>query len=178
MKDPIIVGERIGRLTVLSRAGSSKRQKALWLCGCDCGGHVIRVAHYLKERRGKRTACPACLGLMVREVHVTHGAYVDPAAARLYHVWEGMRQRCLNKNHAAYARYGGRGISICREWDTFISFRAWATSSGYADHLTIDRINVDGNYEPSNCQWVTKSENSKRSIAAMRRAKAGGLARK
>jgi len=73
-----------------------------------------------------------------------------------------MRQRCENNRSQSYAHYGGKGIRICDEWLEYGSFRAWAMASGYSDNLTIDRVNSRGNYEPSNCEWVTRAENSRR----------------
>lgn len=86
-----------------------------------------------------------------------NGKVVRP---RLYRVWGSMRNRCLNKNAQKWHRYGQRGITICSEWDSFAEFRRWAISNGYRKGLTIDRIDNDGNYEPDNCRWITKSENS------------------
>lgn len=77
---------------------------------------------------------------------------------RLYGVWQDIKTRCCNSNAKNYKYYGGRGISICPEWKSFDVFRKWALENGYNDALTIDRINVDGNYEPSNCRWSTKKE--------------------
>ena len=84
------------------------------------------------------------------------------SGTRLYQIWENMKKRCKNKNNHHYKNYGGRGITVCQEWDnSFCAFRLWALSSGYNDDLTIDRINVNGNYEPSNCRWITSMEQCK-----------------
>ncbi len=87
-----------------------------------------------------------------------HGGYYT----RLHTTWTSMKQRCLDKNHNKYHRYGGRGITVCNEWKGFVNFREWALKNGYSDDLTIDRINNDGNYEPSNCQFITSLENSRK----------------
>lgn len=82
---------------------------------------------------------------------------------RLYRTWAGMKARCNNKFSSNFKYYGGRGIFVCQEWEAdFTNFRNWALSHGYTDTLTIDRIKNDGNYEPSNCQWLTKSENTRK----------------
>jgi len=79
---------------------------------------------------------------------------------RLYGCWVGMKERCDNKNRRFYHRYGGRGITYCKEWENFEPFMDWALANGYSDGLTLDRINNDGNYEPSNCRWATQSQQS------------------
>ena len=78
--------------------------------------------------------------------------------SRLYHIWNAMRQRCENPNAISYKYYGEKGIFVCEEWKKFSNFCAWALSNGYNDNLTIDRINSNGNYEPSNCKWATNKE--------------------
>lgn len=78
---------------------------------------------------------------------------------RLYSIWTHMRARCKNPNNTRYERYGGRGIAVCDEWDkSYEAFKEWALSHGYDDHLSIDRIDNDGDYEPSNCRWATSKE--------------------
>lgn len=85
------------------------------------------------------------------------------SSTRLYRIWQNMKKRCFNPNHPQYKNYGGRGITVCDAWDnSFETFERWALSHGYADDLTIDRINNDGNYTARNCQWITRSENSKK----------------
>ena len=84
----------------------------------------------------------------------THGM----TNTRLYNIWSTMRQRCNNPNSAKYKNYGGRGVAICNEWSSFEEFMNWALLNGYSDNLTLDRINVNGNYEPMNCQWITNEK--------------------
>lgn len=95
-----------------------------------------------------------------REYH-KHGLI----GTRIYRIWANIKVRCFNKNKNEYKYYGGRGITVCKEWkNNFQAFYDWAMANGYRDDLTIDRINNDGNYEPSNCRWITKKEqcNNKR----------------
>jgi len=86
--------------------------------------------------------------------HTKHGK----RNTRIYNIWRSMRQRCSNPNTNRYSCYGGRGIKVCEEWENFSNFYEWAMRNGYEDDLTIDRIDVNGNYEPSNCKWATQKE--------------------
>ena len=81
--------------------------------------------------------------------------------SRLYSIWQGMKQRCFDTNATSYQHYGGKGILVCDEWSKFEPFQKWAIENGYQDNLTIDRIESDGNYEPSNCRWVTQKEQNR-----------------
>ena len=80
---------------------------------------------------------------------------------RLYKIWTTMRERCYREHHSHYKNYGGRGITVCAEWDDYVAFRNWAQDNGYSDNLTLDRIDYNGNYEPSNCRWITLKEQAR-----------------
>ena len=85
-------------------------------------------------------------------------------AVRLYNIWKGMKQRCYSEKNIAYRHYGGKGIIICKDWHKYVNFKIWSLANGYTDKLTIDRINNNGNYEPGNCQWITRGKNSAKSV--------------
>ena len=93
--------------------------------------------------------------------------------SKLHYVWKEMRQRCSNSNNPAYVRYGGKGVKVCQEWLDFVGFRDWALGSGYEFGLTIDRIDNDGNYEPSNCRWITRAQNAGKDAGKWARKKVG-----
>lgn len=145
-------GHSFGRLTVIERAGNIGKHAA-WLCQCECGSQkVVRSDHLLYQ---KTVSC-GCFENESREAgnHYIHGG----VRTRLYKIWAGMRKRCMNPNCSSYENYGGRGIAVCEEWQSFEPFRDWALSNGYSDSLSIDRINVNGNYEPANCRWADAKE--------------------
>lgn len=149
-------GKRFGNLVVISEAYSDKKH-LYWNCVCDCGNEKVVSGDSLKQ--GLTKSCGCLNSQMVSERMVKHGE----STTRLYHIWTQMIYRCTNPNATGFKYWGGKGISVCDEWkNDFKSFYDWSMNNGYEEHLTIDRIDPDGNYEPSNCQWVTRSENTKK----------------
>ena len=148
-------GKKFGRVTVIKRV-ENKNNRVAYLCKCDCGNEFITLSQHLVS------GCTKSCGCLNREkaskrmakMSKTHGF----SHTRLYGIWKNMRSRCLRTYNTAYKNYGGRGIKICKEWDDFQSFHDWAYANGYSETLTIDRIDVNGNYEPQNCRWSTYYE--------------------
>lgn len=149
-----ITGQSFGRLTVIEHAGSRDR-KALWRCHCSCGQETIVIGKLLRSGHTKSCGCWRSDNWFIQKQ--THGE----SRTRLHRIWRGMKTRCGNPRCAAFPRYGGRGIRVCAEWHQFEPFRDWSLGNGYADDLTIDRINNDGNYEPGNCRWTSHAGQSR-----------------
>lgn len=144
-----LTGERYGRLTVLRFLDTAPNGHSRWLCKCDCGQETIVTRSNLLG--GKQVSCGCKRREQAGAMNHTHGG----SNSRLYSIWTNMITRTTNPKGSAYLRYGGRGIKMCPEWrNSFETFREWALANGYTDDLTVDRINNDGDYEPSNCRWV------------------------
>ena len=155
-KEIDITGQKFNRLTPIKQVGKGKGG-IKWLCKCDCGNETILSQYLIKSGMVKSCGC-----LLYENDHTkTH----QLSKTKLYRVWQAIKRRCFNKNCKDYKDYGGRGVTICQEWlNDFMNFYNWAMISGYKEDLSIDRIDVNGNYCPENCRWVSMivQQNNKR----------------
>lgn len=148
-----LTGLRFGRLIVVSRDENTKEGRATWLCRCDCGKTTVKQGKLLRNGH-----CKSC-GCGEYENRVSNVTSHRLSNTRLYTIWQGMKQRCNYSKHKDFYNYGGRGITVCDEWShDFKSFYDWSILNGYDDSLTIDRIDNDKGYSPTNCKWATAKE--------------------
>lgn len=158
-----LTGQVFGRLKVLEEVPNKKR--ITWKCICECGNYTEVASCHL--RSGKIKSCGCLRSERISTLKTIHGQAKRGARSRLYVIWVGIKERCENPNYDSFENYGGRGIMLCDEWQTFEQFMLWAYENGYDANLTIDRVDVNGNYCPQNCRWVsrkTQSNNTRRNI--------------
>lgn len=146
--------EKYGRLTVVERAPNIGRFVA-WFCRCDCGKGTVVLAGHL--RMGRIISCGCYQKENCKRKATKHGHW----GTKLHMIWTTMRQRCNNPKNKDFKNYGRRGIKICSDWDSFSLFETWALRHGYTEGLSIERVNVNGNYCPENCTWIPLSEQGK-----------------
>ena len=169
-----LTGQQFGRLTVIERIANDKRGSTRWLCDCQCGCQREVSGRGLKH--GKTKSC-GCLwrensAVMYREIgkaNRTHGHTPVGNHSVIYVTWSSMKQRCTNPRHGSFKNYGGRGIKICARW--LNSFEnVFADMGERPPERSLDRIDNDGNYEPSNCRWATihqQNANKRRPVGAV-----------
>lgn len=152
-------GKKFGRLSVLSIA-EKVNGRLYYHCKCDCGCTKKVQGGHLRDKDSGTKSCGCLWTELQRKRHTKHGL----SHTRLYHIWDAMKRRCNNPSHRNFKYYGGRGVTVCEEWMAdFVVFYNWANQNGYKDTLELDRIDVNGNYEPCNCRWIThKGQNRNR----------------
>lgn len=143
-----LTGKKFNMLTAIRIHSKDKYNHANWLCKCDCGNETIVAGSNL--RSGQAVSCGCYKKERMGNLNKSHNLKYT----RIYNIWARMKQRCNNNKDPGYKHYGGRGIKVCGEWQEFKPFYDWSMANGYTEELTLDRINVNRNYEPSNCRWV------------------------
>lgn len=158
-----LIGKKFGRLTVIEKVAGKTKKYSYWKCLCDCGDEKVVEKSSLTS--GNTKSCGCYRKEVTARLKYRHGL----RNTSLFERWHSMINRCKNPGCSGYKNYGGRGIFVCEEWKRFENFYEWSMNNGYSHELQIDRINNDGNYEPSNCRWVTRSENCKNRRTSKRR---------
>jgi transcriptional regulator with XRE-family HTH domain len=148
-----LLGNRYGMLIVTKYSGTRGANHKYWECKCDCGNETVARGSHLIA--GNVKSCGCIRGEWMKQNSSQNGL----SRSRIYNIWRSMLKRCYLPTNPSYIHYGGRGISVCDEWkNNFQSFYKWSIENGYKEKLTIDRIDVNGNYEPSNCRWATPKQ--------------------
>lgn len=156
-------GQKFGRWDVIRFAGTDRRGEALWECVCECGQTKNVMGSHLRNRNSLSCGClkNELTSIRAKKMHTKGNTRHGCTNTRLYRTWSNMKTRCFNKNNKLFKWYGAVGVTVCPEWLKFENFKQWAEQSGYRDDLTIERKDPFGNYEPSNCTWIPKSEQRK-----------------
>ena len=160
-----LTGQKFGKLTAIKPVGKSKHGNYCWLCKCDCGNEKVIASASLLNGGTKSCGC-LLISARIENIKKANGFYHGHNKKRLHRIYRCMIYRCTNPKSKDFNYYGGRGITVCEEWkSSYESFEKWAFSHGYDENAkqgecTLDRIDVNGNYEPSNCRWVTMIEQS------------------
>jgi len=151
----IIIGQKFNMMTIIEEKEAHKKQRQ-FLCKCDCGH--IGIHKLILLTSGQTKSCGCLRKRRFLEINTSH----SKSRTKLNFVWQSMKQRCANPNCHAYKYYGGRGISVCEQWsNSLVPFYEWSINNGYKEGLSLDRIDVDGDYCPENCRWVDMKTQSR-----------------